>query len=984
MSDTATLLTYKVTSTPETMHVGELVMLSISVSNVSPRAIECKSIRFDFPKGNSSQALFSDETGITQVASSADWKIQPQGTGFIATPKSGTAKVQGSLTFDLRNVKVNNQPGFVELTITEETGTGHTASKKISIGKFPADQTTLLTYEVSHTPDPLQASPQQGDGRPASLTVAVSNSTHQSIDCRSISFGFAAGSNAKDFFEKAAGIETSVPAGWSISQSDGLFTATPDTGRQSISAAGLHFGFSNITVNQQVGTTDLTITEITGPGPNTATLTIPLGKFPLDFEVSDLTVDRANVTAGDNVTLSWIGSSDATYELEYLNDESKLIKVPGQKTDPPLPADGSYRIANLQTAGAQTTDVDFTLNVKRSGSGDRPQVIQRQCTVTVAPLLPRVNYFEGVSLEPRNSKVFVKWDSSNADSCRLVDGNFDPSSDKHRLDFEDDDQASKRFTLTALDLTKKHHNSLDLIVNWRLEEIQSTAVAPVGSSTYGLAVAASEDRIFVADSGEGGDATLRVFDSGTMDRIGAIPSSGTRSLQVTSDHRLYGATGWGEFFYLSLEDVQLTQQTSFADTQQYGLLLAISAGNNVGFASWSDFSNDKKSHVQEYLMEPGIWMGPPTDVNTRVISIAASTSAAQRYYLGCADQTLRICSGNVVGDPLQLSGVPVGIACSLDGKFIYVVTGDRKLLALNADTLTPFADSTPLQASPTAIAVAPNGEHLYITTDDGKLRKFLAYSMFNPVKIVSFAATPEKFETADANDSFQTQLSWETVSATEVRVNNEVIAEGGKSVWIDKTTEFTLVAKGGGGPVSQTQIVQVIKPVKIDHFTPGAVMLYRVGSNVDVTLDWATSNADQVTLNGDVVQDRGSKIAALQQTTKFSLAATGEGGPVTSDLTVVVKEINLVVSRSDSAILVTFSADAGTYSVKFEAHYFEGSGASYTNRTEESTVVVTSAGDNQPLSAQTPLHDRFPEYYCTGAEVTVTGLPCGPISAKCA
>lgn len=279
--------------------------------------------------------------------------------------------------------------------------------------------------------------------------------------------------------------------------------------------------------------------------------------------------------------------------------------------------------------------------------------------------------------------------------------------------------------------------------------------------------------------------------------------------------------------------------------------------------------------------------------------------------------------------------------------------------------------------------MAPNGEHLYITTKDGKLRKLLAYTFFNPVKIVSFNATPKQFKTGDDTNSFQTQLSWEAVSATEVLLNGEVITGTSKSVWVDKTTGFELKANGGGGPVSQALTVEVFRLVKIDHFTASAVRLYRAGSNVDVTLDWAVRNAETVTLSGDVVSASGSKTVSLHQTTTFTLAATGIDGPATSDVTVMVKEINLVVSRSSSAILATFSADAGTYSVKFVLHYQEMLGGIFRDSSEESTVVVTSAGDNQPLSAQAPcLPDRFPEFYCAEAEVTVTGLPWGPVSAK--
>lgn len=46
---------------------------------------------------------------------------------------------------------------------------------------------TLLTYAVSSTPDPIQASPQVGGSSLATPMMVVSNDTHKPIKCQSIS-----------------------------------------------------------------------------------------------------------------------------------------------------------------------------------------------------------------------------------------------------------------------------------------------------------------------------------------------------------------------------------------------------------------------------------------------------------------------------------------------------------------------------------------------------------------------------------------------------------------------------------------------------------------------------------------------------------------------------------------------------------------------------------------------------------------------------
>jgi hypothetical protein len=154
-------------------------------------------------------------------------------------------------------------------------------------------------------------SPESGDPSLASLTIIVSNSTGRAIVCKSISFSFLKGTNAKDFFADSTGISPSPPPGWSFAQDD--FIATPDTpDGGEIGAGGLFFEIANIKVNQQVGATRMTITEVTRG--QTGTTVFELGKFPPEFEVHDLTSDPDPpiIHQGSPITLSWSGTSGAT------------------------------------------------------------------------------------------------------------------------------------------------------------------------------------------------------------------------------------------------------------------------------------------------------------------------------------------------------------------------------------------------------------------------------------------------------------------------------------------------------------------------------------------------------------------------------------------------------------------------------------------------------------------------------------------------
>ena len=140
--------------------------------------------------------------------------------------------------------------------------------------------TTLLSYAVATNPDPIQSSQPQAQPSLVTLTIVVSNNTHQLIQCKSIVFTLPVGVNAKELYSDISGIMTTAPVGWSMTQiAGGNFQAVPDTsGDGNIGGAGLVFVFSNIQVNEQPGTFALTIVE--NAGQQAGTTNILLAKFP--------------------------------------------------------------------------------------------------------------------------------------------------------------------------------------------------------------------------------------------------------------------------------------------------------------------------------------------------------------------------------------------------------------------------------------------------------------------------------------------------------------------------------------------------------------------------------------------------------------------------------------------------------------------------------------------------------------------------------
>ncbi|HYW12782.1 MAG TPA: hypothetical protein VE871_12530 [Longimicrobium sp.] len=284
-------------------------------------------------------------------------------------------------------------------------GTDPTGPRRGTLGDSVVlrDGATLLDYEILPAPNPLQA------GAGATLTLVVSNGTHALVTCTAITLTLAVGTNAKDLVANAEGITSQAPTGWSVAQSGGTFTLTPQTpAAGQIGAAGLSFVFVGLAVNDQVGTTAVTIDEMASTPsqpPMERTGTIALPKFPAKFTLGRLTADPLEVSAGDSATLSWSGSELATYQLEF-NPGSGPQSVPVGNAGP-------YAAKDL----TRYPEVVFTLVVSYTVPGqDQPVVTQRQASVQVDAALPMVTSFAGSA---SGGGIALRWASRNADACSV-------------------------------------------------------------------------------------------------------------------------------------------------------------------------------------------------------------------------------------------------------------------------------------------------------------------------------------------------------------------------------------------------------------------------------------------------------------------------------------------------------------------------------------------------------------------------------------
>jgi hypothetical protein len=275
-----------------------------------------------------------------------------------------------------------------------------------------------LSYEIYSNPTPVQASPQQGTPSLATLTIVISNSTNKVIDCRSISFAFKQGKNAKDLSTDFTGVSTNAATGWNITQSGSVFTAVPESEKDGqVGGQGLTFVLSNIKVNQQPGKTMMTITEVTTNPDNSAEFERRLEKFPTQFSVGPLVANPLTINQGESTTLSWSGSGGATYALQYRDASNNVVNITQTEDGNFLPPVGSYTIRNLQH------DTVFYLIVTLQQPGENePPSFQREVTVTVVEPLVRILSFNAnpESVSYQGEEVTLSWQVENATKLILI------------------------------------------------------------------------------------------------------------------------------------------------------------------------------------------------------------------------------------------------------------------------------------------------------------------------------------------------------------------------------------------------------------------------------------------------------------------------------------------------------------------------------------------------------------------------------------
>lgn len=595
----------------------------------------------------------------------------------------------------------------------------------------------LLSYAIETDPDPLQASVSKAEPSTATLTITVSNGTHKPIQCKSIGFSFPIGKNAKDFSEDMTGVACSQPTGWSFNQVQrGLFEAQPDTDAAGkIGGEGLTFVLSNIKVNQQPGTFDLTITEEASVGANPpvpaslpATKIVELPKFPPQFEVGDLKAQPLIVAQGESVLLSWRGTAGATYELEYVDAHGSKVVINQTEDGHPLPSTGSYTIENIER------ETIFYLIVTMTVTGqNKPITMQRTCIVSVTESQPQITLFEGkLDYSPGGITLTVNWDTSiNTDHCTVTgkDSFLKRSStdDSCHIELKKAEDLDKAYKLTAVN--KAGTDTSEIVLRYETKLLMSTNSAVSMYAPSYVAASPDNTRLYVSCV-----TRLWVLDTHTLQRITDVDVGYSLGHVAVSPD--------GTRVYVSCEGNGITMMLDAQTLKRIGEPLGYEStgvavspdGTRLYLLVEMSISSMQLSVLDAHTLRS---TGESFTTQDRVYCLAVSPDGARLYlggstHLSVVDaQTLKLIEERSWA---EFSWWPSCMAVSPDNTRLYVMSiggpqdNIKSLWVFSTDSLSPVAERIPVdQASEYTVwvgAVAPDNTGLYMPMKDNRVGKY--------------------------------------------------------------------------------------------------------------------------------------------------------------------------------------------------------------------------------------------------------------------
>ncbi len=567
--------------------------------------------------------------------------------------------------------------------------------------------TLLLSYTLSTNPTTVEASPNQGNPNTAALTITATNESSSAVTLQVISILVPIGAAATDLTNAAAmKISQTPPTGWQTDATitgDGsaTFVFTPTGGANATYTVqpngSLTFVLSKIAINNQIGTATLVLTEASADcqGATCPTQDLPITKYPGGWGNVEFWTEDANTSSGASVTLNWLGPGDATYTIQYVNND-QIVTLPAEG-QPPFSDQGAYTMTLSQTTV-------FTLTVAQTVNGvtltKTPQL-----TITV---IPAITSFTGTMAYggPNGPVLNLTWQTSGASSVQAswTPQLLNPNPTASALVSP---ALPGTYTITAIGANGTPTAKQSLQLSW--EALPSPI--QVGNSPSTIVVSPDGAYAYVVNSG---DVTASVIEISTLQTIAPINvGHSIQAIAVSPDGRYVFVAN---IYTLWVIDVN----KSFSGTpinlgmNPLGALAVSPDGAYVFMVNTGDHTLSViDTNTLQVIQTITLKKGPDGDY----LALAVSLDSRYVFVANQADGTVSVIdTNNLQATPNQTISVgefPRAITLSSDGAHVFVGNGDTSIsvIAINHLHATPQTIQTGI--SPTTLVFSPDGAYLF-------------------------------------------------------------------------------------------------------------------------------------------------------------------------------------------------------------------------------------------------------------------------------
>jgi len=357
--------------------------------------------------------------------------------------------------------------------------------------------------------------------------------------------------------------------------------------------------------------------------------------------------------------------------------------------------------------------------------------------------------------------------------------------------------------------------------------------------------------------------------------------------------------------------------------------------------SWSSSTADS------CVIEPGIG---PVDANGTIVVSPTETTTFTVTATGLRGTAISTVTVTVLYPPtVTISASPETIIL---GESSTLSWSSNHADAVSIDNgIGPVAISGSVTASPTVTTTYT----ITATGPGGTATSTVSVTVLYP-PTVSISSSPETIILGET-----TTLSWSSANADAVLIEpgiGPVPSSGNVTVLPSETTTYTITASGPGGIATSAVMVTVLNPPAVEMTaTPGSIII-----GESAILAWTSMYADRVLIEPGVgsFPAGGSISVSPNQTTSYTITATGPGGNSTAAVTVVVNFPEPTISFSadpetiqagESSTLSWASTFADSVIIDNGTGSVDATGSIEVSPTQTTTYIITATGSGGSTTA---------------------------------